>query len=211
MTLADYSLTAFALLNGARAIAYIPQMVRVYRDPNGAAAVSVTTWMLFTAANVATVFYALTAFHDVLVAFIFGLNALGCAAIAGLTLLKRLGAGHAGASSTRAVFRAGAMTAALVALAGIVNGLAVGEAAGGEPSILPKICADREIQVVTLLEDHAEGMYVRPFVSEQTLAWAGQRWFEAREECYRGHVVEAVAVYDEIVVRLNPSRARISK
>jgi hypothetical protein len=79
MTLADYSMTAFALLNSCRAIAYVPQMVRIYRDPHGAIAVSTATWTLFTAANVATTFYAITTFHDVLMALIFGLNALGCA------------------------------------------------------------------------------------------------------------------------------------
>src|SRR4051794_39645286 len=68
MTLADYSLTAFALLNGARVLAYLPQMIRVYRDPNGATAVSVTTWALFTAANVATISYALTVSNDWIVA-----------------------------------------------------------------------------------------------------------------------------------------------
>ena len=59
MTLAEYSMTAFALANGGRVIAYVPQIMRVCRDPNGAAAVSVTTWIFFTAANVATVVYAL--------------------------------------------------------------------------------------------------------------------------------------------------------
>ena len=60
MTLADYSMTAFALLNGGRVIAYMPQIVCVYRDPNGAVAVSLLTWIMFTAANLATVSYALT-------------------------------------------------------------------------------------------------------------------------------------------------------
>jgi len=61
MTLADYSMAAFAVLNGGRTLAYVPQMIRVYRDPHDAAAVSLLTWVLFAAANVATVCYALTA------------------------------------------------------------------------------------------------------------------------------------------------------
>ena len=32
MTLAEYSMTAFALLNGGRVIAYMPQIVCIYRD-----------------------------------------------------------------------------------------------------------------------------------------------------------------------------------
>jgi hypothetical protein len=90
MTLADYSMTAFALLNGGRAVAYFPQMIRVYRDPHGAAAVSLMTWTLFAAANVATVCYALTVSNDRVVAIVFALNAVGCVAIAALTLVKRM-------------------------------------------------------------------------------------------------------------------------
>lgn len=90
MTLADYSLAAFAVLNGGRAVAYFPQLIRVYRDPDGAAAVSVSTWALFAAANIATVCYALTVSNDRTVALLFGLNAVGCLAIAGLTALKRV-------------------------------------------------------------------------------------------------------------------------
>lgn len=90
MTLADYSLAAFALLNGGRAIAYFPQMIRVYRDPHGAAAVSVATWALFAASNVATVGYALTVANDLVVAIVFAMNSAGCLAIVGLTAFKRL-------------------------------------------------------------------------------------------------------------------------
>jgi hypothetical protein len=90
MTLADYSMTAFALLNGGRVIAYFPQMIRVHRDPHGAAAVSLMTWMLFAAANVATVCYALTVSNDRVVAIVFALNAVGCVAIAALTFFKRM-------------------------------------------------------------------------------------------------------------------------
>lgn len=90
MTLAEYSMTAFALLNGGRAFAYIPQMIRVYRDPHRAAAVSVTTWTLFTAANVATIFYAVTVYRDFVMASIFGLNALGCSLIVGMILIRRV-------------------------------------------------------------------------------------------------------------------------
>ena len=90
MTLAEFSLTAFALLNGCRIIAYFPQIARVYRDRNGATAVSLTTWIMFTAANVATVSYALVISRDAIVATIFALNAFGCLVIAVMTALRRL-------------------------------------------------------------------------------------------------------------------------
>lgn len=90
MTLAEYSLVAFAVLNGGRAVAYIPQMIRVHRDPNGAAAVSILTWALFMAANVATVCYALVVFNDRIMAAVFAFNAAGCLAIVVLTATKRV-------------------------------------------------------------------------------------------------------------------------
>ena len=68
MTLADYSIVAFALFNGGRVVAYMPQIVCVYRCRNGAAAVSLLTWIMFTAANAATVTYALTVSSDLVVA-----------------------------------------------------------------------------------------------------------------------------------------------
>jgi hypothetical protein len=90
MTLAEYSMTAFAIANGGRVIAYVPQILRVCRDPNGGAAVSLTTWTFFTAANVATVIYALTALDDVVTASVFGLNAVGCLLIVALTAIRRM-------------------------------------------------------------------------------------------------------------------------
>jgi cytochrome bd-type quinol oxidase subunit 2 len=89
MTLADYSMIAFALLNGGRTVAYVPQMVRVYRDPHDAAAVSLVTWVLFAAANIATVCYALTASNDRIMAIMFSFNAISCLAIVALTAYKR--------------------------------------------------------------------------------------------------------------------------
>lgn len=89
MSVAHYSLTIFVALNVARAIAYWPQIVSIYRDPGRASAVSLWTWIVFTTANVATVIYALVALGDLIVAGVFGVNAIGCAAIVMLTTYKR--------------------------------------------------------------------------------------------------------------------------
>jgi uncharacterized protein with PQ loop repeat len=94
MTLADYSIAAFALLNGGRIVAYLPQIVCVYRCPNGAAAVSLLTWIMFSAANAATVTYALTVSSDLVVAGIFGLNAVSCMIITLLVAFRRLSHGR---------------------------------------------------------------------------------------------------------------------
>lgn len=93
MTLAEYSLGAFAVLNAARLVAYFPQALRIYLDVNGARAVSIATWALFAAANLATVSYALTVVEDMLVATVFSLNSVGCLVIVGFTVWKRIEAG----------------------------------------------------------------------------------------------------------------------
>jgi hypothetical protein len=90
MNLADCSLGAFAILNTARLLGYIPQIVRVHRDKAGAEAVSISTWLLFAAANVATVSYAVVVTHDLLSAAIFSANTIGCLAILAMTAWKRL-------------------------------------------------------------------------------------------------------------------------
>lgn len=92
MTLASCSLVAFALLNFARVIAYIPQIIRIHRDAHGAASVSIMTWVLFTGANVTTVTYAVAGGESAgyLIAFVFSLNAVGCGLIASLTAWKRV-------------------------------------------------------------------------------------------------------------------------
>jgi len=96
MTLADYSMTAFALLNGGRIFAYMPQIMCVYRDRNGAEAVSLVTWAMFTAANLATVSYSLTVSSDRMVASVFALNAVCCFAITGLVACRRVAVASTG-------------------------------------------------------------------------------------------------------------------
>jgi len=96
MTLADYSMTAFALLNGGRILAYMPQIMCVYRDRNGAESVSLVTWAMFTAANLATVSYSLTVSSDRMVASVFALNAVCCFAITGLVACRRVAVASTG-------------------------------------------------------------------------------------------------------------------
>ena len=101
MTLADYSMTAFAVLNGGRVLAYVPQILCIYRCRNGATAVSLMTWLMFTAANIATVAYALTISSDLVVAAVFALNALFCMIITALIAFRRLGVERERASNLR--------------------------------------------------------------------------------------------------------------
>jgi hypothetical protein len=90
MTLADYSVTAFTVLNGARIVAYLPQIICVHRDRAGASSVSMMTWGMFFSANMATVFYALAVIGDRIMAAVFAANAVFCVAIFALILKKRI-------------------------------------------------------------------------------------------------------------------------
>jgi predicted lysophospholipase L1 biosynthesis ABC-type transport system permease subunit len=90
MTLADYSVSAFTVLNGARIFAYLPQIACVHRDRSGASSVSMMTWGMFFSANLATVLYALVVVGDQIMAAIFAANATACAVIFALILRKRL-------------------------------------------------------------------------------------------------------------------------
>lgn len=89
MTPAEYAISAFTIFNGARALAYIPQLICIHRNPDGAKAVSLFTWGLFAAANLATIAYALVVAADPVLAFVFALNAAGCLAIVVLVMVKR--------------------------------------------------------------------------------------------------------------------------
>ena len=85
----ELALLFFAACNGIRVVGYVPQILRVARDPNRAAGVSCITWVLFTVANVSTVAYSCIVTHDYVLAAVFATNALFCAAICVLTCLKR--------------------------------------------------------------------------------------------------------------------------
>ena len=90
MTSIDLSTIAFALLNGARIVAYVPQIMCVRRDRHGAVGVSLMTWGLFTLANLATLSYAINVSGDTVIATVFAFNSFGCFAIFVLTAAKRV-------------------------------------------------------------------------------------------------------------------------
>ena len=86
-------------------------------------------------------------------------------------------------------------------------GVAMNVATAGD-EIFARVCAQREIDVITLIEDHGEAASIEPSVGNETLSRAGPMLIEAREECYRGRVFDAVALYDKIVTMLGPVSAR---
>jgi hypothetical protein len=89
MTAQDFTLTLFTLCNAVRIFGYVPQILRSLRDTSGAASTSVMTWIVFFAGNASATAYAAINVHDWLMATIFGVNAICCAAITLLTLWQR--------------------------------------------------------------------------------------------------------------------------
>lgn len=89
MTLSDAAFYLFSFFNGLRVFSYLPQIVRVMRDTQGAAAISYSTWGLWTAANASTALYAVVCLRDATLAQINALNALFCAVVIGSIAFKR--------------------------------------------------------------------------------------------------------------------------
>ncbi|TPJ73621.1 hypothetical protein [Mesorhizobium sp. B2-6-2] len=89
MTLGDLSFYLFTFFNGLRVVSYLPQILRVAGDENGASAISYTTWLLWTAANATTGLHAGINLGDPMLAAINWLNAVCCALVIALTAWKR--------------------------------------------------------------------------------------------------------------------------
>jgi len=79
----------FTLCNTARVFAYLPQIVKIGRDTQGATAISYTTWALFGVSHLSTVAYAILVVDDWRMAAVFAANTLCCLVILGLTAWKR--------------------------------------------------------------------------------------------------------------------------
>jgi uncharacterized protein with PQ loop repeat len=89
MTAADLGLLAFTLCNSLRVLAYVPQILRLSQDKEGAKAISVTTWAMFAVSHVSTVLYAAVTVCDPAMTLIFTANAAACLLIVTLTGIKR--------------------------------------------------------------------------------------------------------------------------
>jgi hypothetical protein len=82
-------LIAFSAANACRLVAYLPQIVALLKETNGAAAVSGATWILFLISNGVTAVYASVVCADIALTAIFSANSLCCAAIVLLIFRKR--------------------------------------------------------------------------------------------------------------------------
>jgi hypothetical protein len=90
MLVSEATWLAFAVFSGLRIFSYVPQIVRVAKDRNGASAISYPTWLLWTGANASTAMYAATNLNDIWLAFVSSIYGLCCIAVIVLTMFKRL-------------------------------------------------------------------------------------------------------------------------
>jgi amino acid permease len=89
MQLTDVTLVSFVGLGAIRCLSYLPQILRIVRDENGASAISYTTWYTWTLANLATASYAWLNLGDAFLAAISAIYAVCCTAVIVLTGVKR--------------------------------------------------------------------------------------------------------------------------
>jgi hypothetical protein len=91
-----------------------------------------------------------------------------------------------------------AHTAAAAALIGWQLFYPLNAAAEESRPILARICADREITVLTLIEDHGD---IEDLPAEE-ISEAFIALLEARAICYAGETTQAVGQYDAISIKL---------
>lgn len=86
----DLIAAAFSFFNLLRLISYLPQILAVARDENGAAAISMSCWMIWIGANGTTAFYAGLTIGDPALTLVSAFNAACCAIVVLLAVQKRL-------------------------------------------------------------------------------------------------------------------------
>jgi hypothetical protein len=89
MTGTDPIAFAFAAFNLLRLASYLPQIVAVIRDRNGATAISFSCWAIWVGANASTALYAGVNLGDAKLALISAFNALCCTVVIVLAAWKR--------------------------------------------------------------------------------------------------------------------------
>jgi hypothetical protein len=86
-----------------------------------------------------------------------------------------------------------------IAVSMLWTGGAISQATSG-----PLLCAVRDVELVTLIDDHGEANDVAP----ERLSKAGLAQMDARAACSKGSAAEGIALYDEIIHSLGPMLSR---
>jgi hypothetical protein len=87
--LAQVTLVVFAFFSSIRIVSYVPQILKIAMDQNGATAISYTTWSIWLWANLSTALYAAVNLRDVYLTFVSAVYAFCCLIVLCLTFAKR--------------------------------------------------------------------------------------------------------------------------
>lgn len=90
MAWSDAAWFVFAAFSVVRVVSYVPQIMRIAQDRNGASAISYATWSIWFGANVATALYGALSLHDLWLTCVSASYGLCCAIVIILTARKRL-------------------------------------------------------------------------------------------------------------------------
>ncbi len=80
----------YLVTNAARMFAYFPQIAAVWRCHDGAFAISILTWGLWTVSHVAALLYGALVMNDLYFVGITTVNLLGCGAVTALAAWRRI-------------------------------------------------------------------------------------------------------------------------
>lgn len=80
----------YLVTNAARVFAYVPQIAAIWRCHDGAWAISLLTWGLWTVSHVAALLYGALLMHDLYFVAISIVNLLGCGLITALAAWRRM-------------------------------------------------------------------------------------------------------------------------
>ncbi|WP_369723577.1 MULTISPECIES: hypothetical protein [unclassified Bradyrhizobium] len=89
----DFLTLTYGFFNMLRLMSYAPQLVLLAQDRSGAKAISVSSWLIWTGANLTTAVYAWVRLADVPLSLLNAFNTGCCATMLALLIYKRTKAG----------------------------------------------------------------------------------------------------------------------
>jgi hypothetical protein len=89
MNLPEITLAIFTLFSILRLGSFLPQIIRIANDTDGARAIACSTWCVWAGANASTAAYALVNVADWTLFLVSAVSMVGCTAVIVLTFWKR--------------------------------------------------------------------------------------------------------------------------